>query len=233
MVYFSRAIHGDTMVKNAPVNADMGLISASGRSPGGGNGNPRQYSCLGNPMDGGAWQVTFMGSKESELSDWAYIFFSERTESFGRFKYLSVKGSVWVGGSCFSHLSPPKAPRVEAQALNSKVFRDDWAGIPQPQTGEASSGGQGRNSVGDTEVFTQVSPLHWALPPERGPASRVRAMGCFLLPSKGLRYFLSKMEKALTTKWSRKGAVLGQWWAPCWDIPTMKLRRGELKPPGG
>ena len=37
---------------------DQGLIPASGRSPGEGNGNPLQYSCLGNPMDRGAWWTT-------------------------------------------------------------------------------------------------------------------------------------------------------------------------------
>ena len=43
-------------VKNLPANAgDLGLITWSGRSPGEGNGNPVQYSCLGNPMDRGAW----------------------------------------------------------------------------------------------------------------------------------------------------------------------------------
>ena len=35
-----------------------GLIPGSGRSPGGGHGNPPQYSCLENPMDRGAWQAT-------------------------------------------------------------------------------------------------------------------------------------------------------------------------------
>ena len=47
------------MVKNLPASAgnirDTGLIPGSGRSPGGGHGNPLQYSCLGNPMDRGAW----------------------------------------------------------------------------------------------------------------------------------------------------------------------------------
>ena len=47
------------MVKNLPANArdagDMGLISGWRRSPGGGNGNPLQFSCLGNPLDRGAW----------------------------------------------------------------------------------------------------------------------------------------------------------------------------------
>ena len=37
---------------------DMGWKLGSGRSPGGGNGNPIQYSCLGNPMDTGAWWAT-------------------------------------------------------------------------------------------------------------------------------------------------------------------------------
>ena len=45
------------MVKNSPANAgdsgDEGSIPGSERSPGGGNGNPLQYSCLGNPIDRG------------------------------------------------------------------------------------------------------------------------------------------------------------------------------------
>ena len=44
------------MVKVSAYNAgDLGLIPGSGRFPGEGNGNPLQYSCLENPMDGGAW----------------------------------------------------------------------------------------------------------------------------------------------------------------------------------
>ena len=47
------------MVKNLPVNTrDEGSISGSGKSPGGGNDNPLQYSCLGNPMDRRAWWAT-------------------------------------------------------------------------------------------------------------------------------------------------------------------------------
>ena len=50
------------MVKNPPANAgDMGSIPGSGRSPGEGNGNPLQYSCLEYPMDRGAWQATIHG----------------------------------------------------------------------------------------------------------------------------------------------------------------------------
>ena len=47
---------GGSDSKASACNAgDPGSILGSGRSPGGGNGNPLQYSCLGNPMDGGAW----------------------------------------------------------------------------------------------------------------------------------------------------------------------------------
>ena len=53
------------MVKDPPANAgdirDSGSILGSGRSPGQGNGNPLQYSCLENPMDRGAWWVQSTG----------------------------------------------------------------------------------------------------------------------------------------------------------------------------
>ena len=42
---------------------DVGSVPGSGRFPGGGHGNPHQYSCLENPMDRGAWQATFHGSE--------------------------------------------------------------------------------------------------------------------------------------------------------------------------
>ena len=63
------------MVKNLSSNAgdesDKGLIPESGRCPEGGDGNPLQYSCLDNPMDGGAWWATVHGVAESltRLSD--------------------------------------------------------------------------------------------------------------------------------------------------------------------
>ena len=58
------------MVKNLPANEgdirDIGLIPGLGRSPGGGHGNPLQYSCLGNPMDRGAWWATVYGVAKSQ-----------------------------------------------------------------------------------------------------------------------------------------------------------------------
>ena len=50
------------MVKNPPANVgDVGLIPGLERSPGEGNGNPVQYSCLENPMDRGGWRLQSMG----------------------------------------------------------------------------------------------------------------------------------------------------------------------------
>ena len=58
------------MVKNLLANAgdaeDSGSIPGLGRSPREGNGNPLQYSCLENPMDGGAWQATVHGVAKSQ-----------------------------------------------------------------------------------------------------------------------------------------------------------------------
>ena len=55
---------GGSVIKNLPAKAgDMGLIPGLERSPGEGNGNPLQYSYLGNPMDRGAWKATVMGSQ--------------------------------------------------------------------------------------------------------------------------------------------------------------------------
>ena len=68
---------GATVVKNTPANAGdtgrMGLIPGLGRSPGGGNGNPLQYSCLENPMDRGAWRATVHGGlKELDATEHAH-----------------------------------------------------------------------------------------------------------------------------------------------------------------
>ena len=63
---------GGSVVKNLPAKAgDVSLTPGLGRSPGGGNGNPLQYSCLENPMDRGAWRSTVHGSQKSrtQLSD--------------------------------------------------------------------------------------------------------------------------------------------------------------------
>ena len=59
------------VVRKLPASAgdirDLGLIPGSGRFPGGGHGNPLQYSCLENPMDRGAWPVTVHRVAKSQI----------------------------------------------------------------------------------------------------------------------------------------------------------------------
>ena len=78
------------VVKSPSANAgdvrDAALIPGSGRSPGEGTGNPLQYSCLGNPMDRGAWRLQSMGSQRvgSNLAC---------TQGIGKKKFFIVQNS--------------------------------------------------------------------------------------------------------------------------------------------
>ena len=70
----SRSFPGGAVVKKPPANAgdagDAGSIAGSGRSPGVGNGNSLQYSCLENPVDRGAWWAPVLGvAKESDTTE--------------------------------------------------------------------------------------------------------------------------------------------------------------------
>ena len=86
---------GGSLVKNPPANAgDAGSIPGSGRSPGGGNGNPLQYSCLENPMDR-AWRATVhshtkeldtteqLNTSNRSVSSWIYPFLKTFAISLG------------------------------------------------------------------------------------------------------------------------------------------------------
>ena len=65
-----RGFPGGSEVKASACNAkDLGSIPGLGRSPGEGNGNSLQYSCLENPMDGGAWQATVHGVAELDTTE--------------------------------------------------------------------------------------------------------------------------------------------------------------------
>ena len=80
------ASDGKASARNA---GDLGLISGLGRSPGEGNGNPFQYSCLENSMDGGPWWATVHGVTKSQtgLSDFTFIFNT-------RFAILNIKCTI-------------------------------------------------------------------------------------------------------------------------------------------
>ena len=66
MLAFQGGISGKESTHNA---GDLDSISGLGRSPGGRHGNPLQYSCLDNPMDGGAWWATVHGVTELDTTE--------------------------------------------------------------------------------------------------------------------------------------------------------------------
>ena len=68
---------------------DPASILGSGRSPGGGNGNPLQYSCLENPMDRGAWWATVLGVGH-DWSDLAHVHFVEWKKQNSSFAHVSM-----------------------------------------------------------------------------------------------------------------------------------------------
>ena len=90
------------MVKNLPANekdaGDVGLIPGSGSLPGGGHGNPLQYSCLENSIDRGAWWATVHGVTKSwtQLRTHIHIYYVLRlaslriTEILPRFLFQSL-----------------------------------------------------------------------------------------------------------------------------------------------
>ena len=71
-VLLYKVFFGGSDGKESACNAgDMGLTPALGRSPGGGHGNPLQYSCLENSMDRGAWWAAVPGGrKKSDTNEW-------------------------------------------------------------------------------------------------------------------------------------------------------------------
>ena len=85
------------MVKNPPANAgtagDKGSTPGSGRTPGGGNGYPLQYSCLENPMDRGAWQATVhrVTKSQTQLKQISTAHQTKERESGIRQSYQLIK----------------------------------------------------------------------------------------------------------------------------------------------
>ena len=82
------------MVKNPPANAgdkrDTGSIPGSGRSPGVGNGNPLQYSCLENPMTEEPGRVQSKGCKELKATEHAHIHISHII-------YMDIQNNLLIG----------------------------------------------------------------------------------------------------------------------------------------
>ena len=85
-----KGIPGVSVVKNLPNVADAGSVPGSGRSPGGGNGNPIQYSCLENSMGKEVWWATVYGVTKS----WTLL--SHRAHSLRVIKFIKAEDRMIV-----------------------------------------------------------------------------------------------------------------------------------------
>jgi hypothetical protein len=105
---------GGAAVKNLPADVgdsrDVGLIPGLGKSPGGGNGNPLQYSCLEDPMDRGAWWATVHGVRKSQAR------VSEHARPSLPAQPLSPSS---LGAREPAGLLPSTSPRLEARVLTT------------------------------------------------------------------------------------------------------------------
>ena len=101
---------------------DPGWIPGSGRSPGEGNGNPLQYSCLENPMDRGAWWATVHGIAKSQtrLSDFTFLFpFSAISVVSSAYSLLIFLTAILIPACASS--SPTFCMIYSAYKLNKQV----------------------------------------------------------------------------------------------------------------
>ena len=131
----------DSVIKNPPANTgDMGSSPELGRSPGEGNGNPRQHSCLENSMDRGAWQALLRGvtkKSQTHLSDWTTI----HTVEYIRKKNLEKKN--WT---CRSNPSSTISEKILCMTLSDLMIHCTRKEISLHQYGRT--------------VFTPFSALH-------------------------------------------------------------------------
>ena len=105
-LWHHKGFPGGSYSKESTCNAgDPGSIPGSGRCPGGGNGNPLQYSCLENPVDEGDWQATDHKVTKSwtQLSDFTFSFFLSFFLSFfgilvERGGEESLESHTWLDG---------------------------------------------------------------------------------------------------------------------------------------
>ena len=108
------AAAGGSVGKNLPANAgNVGSIPGSGRSPGEGNGNPLQHSCLENPRDGGAWWAAVYGVVQSRTQ-------LKRLSSSSSMAFLV--SIFWKISILFSIVaSPIYIPNISAQGFSFSV----------------------------------------------------------------------------------------------------------------
>ena len=122
----SARLPGGSLVKNLPANAgDVGSISGSGRSPGEGNDNPLEYSCLEDPMARGAWWAAVRGVAESRtrLGDWART--SDRAVLWVNDEY-GTRGVVSRSGGVCGAKAREWAGKAEEGLSSSELLCSIW-----------------------------------------------------------------------------------------------------------
>ena len=144
------------MVKNLPANAgDAGSIPGSGRSPGGGHGNPLQCSCLENPVDRVAWQATVHGVAKSWtwLSDWAHKW---------RLFWIAWVAPVWSQGPL---RGSPEDQRQEKRCSDQTKAPSGWSDALRREEGARSQEAQVPLETGEgTEADSPLQPPEEAQP---------------------------------------------------------------------
>ena len=121
-------LHGASLVAQSvkslfAMQKTWGSIPASGRSHGEGNSNPLQYSCLGNPMDRGAWQPTVHGVARVGYN-WVtkLTYRPMKVKSLSRVRLFTTPWTV-------AHQAPP------SMGFSRQEY---WSGLPFPSPGESS-----------------------------------------------------------------------------------------------
>ena len=130
---------------------DPGLIPGSGRSPGEGNGNPLQYSCLGNRMDGGAWRAAVHGVAQSGtgLSDQTHSRLREMLVLLRPRPLSCQRLRVGGAGRCW---------RVGGGAMAEGVARSQWvsAGLSAGVAGLTPANEEELSPAAVSSVQTEV-----------------------------------------------------------------------------
>ena len=135
---YSCGANGKDPLANAGDIRDMGLIPGSGRSPGGGHGNPLQFSCLENPMDRGAWWTTL--HRVTQIQTWLKQLSKHSTRC--RRKKLGqihefILGQGVLGSRDLSPTSPLPSPwryKLEVKTGQPLITRDLIQGSPPLRT---------------------------------------------------------------------------------------------------
>ena len=122
---FTLGFPGGSDSKASARNAgDLGSIPGSGRSPGEGNGNPLQYSCLENSMDGGTWWATVHGMAKSltRLSNLSLKMCSHALSGFQSKCREKIKHKVKIRASLVAQMikNLPAMPETRVQSLSQE-----------------------------------------------------------------------------------------------------------------